>query len=42
MSRKGWAMRVSKKVLLTTPPLAVTLKLPSFGLTSASMVGRKM
>ncbi len=35
-------MRESKKVRLTTPPLAVTLNLPILGLMSAIMVGSKM
>ena len=40
--RNGCAILVSKKVLLTTPPLAVTLNLPSLGLTSAMRVGSRM
>ncbi len=40
--RNGCAILVSKKVRFTTPPLEVTLNLPSLGLMSASTVGSRM
>ena len=42
MMRNGCAILVSKNVLLTTPPLAVTLNLPSLGLMRAINVGNRM
>ena len=39
---KGCAMRASKKVWVTMPPLLVTLNLPAFGLKSAISVGSRM
>ena len=42
MMRNGCAILVSKNVRLTTPPLAVTLNLPSLGLMRAIMVGSRM
>src|SRR5947209_3733244 len=38
----GRAVLLSKNPRDTTPPFAVTLKLPSFGLIRASIVGKKM
>jgi len=39
---KGCAMRASKKVWVTMPPLLVTLNLPAFGLKRAIRVGSRM
>ncbi|MCY1239840.1 hypothetical protein D9M72_526570 [compost metagenome] len=41
-TRLARAIWVSKYASCTRPPLAVTLKLPSLGLISATSVGRKM
>ena len=41
-TRLALAIEVSKYCSWIRPPLAVTLKLPSLGLISATSVGRKM
>src|SRR6187402_575271 len=42
IQENGAAICLSKKRSFTTPPFAVTLKDPSFGLMSASIVGKKI
>ena len=38
---KGWAMRASKKVCVTMPPLLVTLNLPGFGIEERDERGQQ-